>query len=250
MMNESQFSNYTPRLTLAQKLQLQQQSLNRSRGAAEGNVNQSGFMFNKSNSNPSNLYHHHHQIAPPSSLVFRVTLPFLRSTLTTTATNNSECATFLAHVADLTQTGDDLLWHIIAQSRIRFPDLMEVGGFEWTPGAASSLVLFALSTEEATNWVETDQSKGGAARAGGAFLHYNAATPIHRYIPIARALKKREDGRARAGNMSALSSTITEAMTRNFQQVGPVVDVEIFVLLKSLVPTYELSNENLRKGLV
>ena len=50
--------------------------------------------------------------------------------------------------------------------------------------------------------------------------------------------------------MSGMSSTITEAMTRNFKETGPVVDVEIFVLLKSLVPQYELMTENLRKGLV
>ena len=127
---------------------------------------------------------------------------------------------------------------------------MEVGGFEWTPGAASSLVLFALSADEANHWVETDQSKGGAARAGGAFLHYNAATPIHKYMPIARALRKREEGRAKAGNMSGMSTSISEAMTRNFQEVGPAVDVEIFVLLKSLVPQHELTTESLRKALV
>ncbi len=191
-----------------------------------------------------------------TSLVFRVTLPFLRSAIGTVSSSsstsssvNSECATFLVHVADLSQTGDDLLWHVIAQARIRFPDLMQVGGFEWTPGAASSLVLFALAQEEATSWVDSDQSKGGSARAGGAFLHYDSATPLFRYAPINRAIRKREQAQKDAATMSG-TARVSDAMSRSLRGLGPEVDVELFVLMKTMVSAFELTQESLRRQLV
>jgi hypothetical protein len=217
-----------------------------------------GFMFNNANNAiPSAARAFHSSFVPATSLVFRITLPFLRSSIgTTTQSNpgysgvNSECASFLVHVADLSQTGDDLLWHIVAQSRIRFPDLMQVGGFEWTPGAASSLCLFALSQEEATSWIDNDQSKGGSARSGGAFLHYDSATPLHRFAPIAKAIRKREELKLQQQSMATNSRTsISDAMARNIRELGPSVDVEVFVLLKSLVQPHELLPENLKKGL-
>lgn len=262
--------------TLLQKLLLQQQQQQNQSSSSSSSLQQQqqqqrrNFMWN-SPSSLSNLYNgnslsaaaRHNSSSNASSLplsstslVFRVTLPFLRSTIGTISAApsksaaNSECATFVVHVADLSQTGDDLLWHVIAQARIRFPDLMQVGGFEWTPGAASSLVLFALAQEEANFWVDSDQSKGGSARAGGAFLHYDSATPLFRYQPINKAIRKREQALRDQQNSSNNANRVTEAMSRSIRGLGPEIDVELFVLMKTMVPQYELTQETMKRQLV
>jgi hypothetical protein len=65
------------------------------------------------------------------------------------AAATGEAATFVMHLSDLQQTGEELLWHVVAQARVRFPDLMAVPGFEWASAAASQLLLFAIDGDDA-----------------------------------------------------------------------------------------------------
>lgn len=226
-----------------------------------------GFMWSSAQPHASRSFNAH--VVPPASLVFRVTIPFMRTNVNVLAReqvtpppgglpsqqqqqlqhqqqyahaappvgSSSECATFQVHVADVSQTGDDLLWHIVAQARIRFPDLMQVGGFEWTPGAASSLCLFALCAQDAANWAATPNV--GTPRIGGAFLHYDSATPVHRYQPIAEAIRKRRER----------PQSATELMSRTVRDMPQAPDVEVFVLLRTMVPSTEFSEVSLRRGL-
>jgi hypothetical protein len=116
----------------------------------------------------------------PFPLLVRVTLPFLRridplkerlllhqlhehsqnfsggygtgpqlSSADLAAAATGEAATFVMHLSDLQQTGEELLWHVVAQARVRFPDLMAVPGFEWASAAASQLLLFAIDGDDA-----------------------------------------------------------------------------------------------------